>query len=123
MIEYPVVGYVPPAILTEMHFDVRHSTLDALPADGHLAAVGRITLALGNVKVNCSLLDTGKDASITVVLEDVGVYVSAANTLNLINDSVCVCDLDLLEVSVNLRDQVPQQVLLTYNHKAGFIFV
>ena len=112
MIEYPVVGYVPPAILTEMHFDVRHSTFDALPAaaDAHVAAaVGRITLALGSVKVNCSLLDTGKDASITVLLEDVGVYVAApANTPNLINDSVCVCDLDLLEVAVNLRDQGPQ---------------
>ena len=110
MIEYPVVGYVPPAILTEMHFDVRHSTVDALAsADGScLPMPGRMTLALGNVKVNCSLLDTGKDASIAVTLEDVALYVTGASSANLINDAVCICDVDLLEVTVNLRDQGPQ---------------
>ena len=111
VIEYPVVGYVPPAILTEMHFDVRHSTVDALTSASGAASllpVGRATLALGNVKVNCSLLDTGKDASISVSLEDVGLYLSptpdSGLTVNLVNDAVCVCDVDLLEVTVNLRD-------------------
>ena len=95
-----------------MHFDVRHSTVDALTSassgPASLLPVGRATLALGNVKVNCSLLDTGKDASISVSLEDVGLYLSptpdSGLTVNLVNDAVCVCDVDLLEVTVNLRD-------------------
>ena len=28
VVEYPVLGYVPPAILTEMHFDLKHCTFD-----------------------------------------------------------------------------------------------
>ena len=85
--------------------------MDALTSASGAASllpVGRATLALGNVKVNCSLLDTGKDASISVSLEDVGLYLSptpdSGLTVNLVNDAVCVCDVDLLEVTVNLRD-------------------
>ena len=104
VIEYPVVGYIPPAILTEMHFDLSHCTVDVTQLP-----VGRITLTLGNVKVNCSLLDTGKDASIAVTLEDVGLYM-AANTVNLITDSICICDIDLFEVTVNLREEPVEEL-------------
>ena len=47
VVEYPVEGYVPPAILTEMQFDVTHSSIELIP-ENHPA---RISLALGRAKV------------------------------------------------------------------------
>ncbi len=42
VVEYPVLGYIPPAILTEMHFDVKHCTFDVT-----YLAPGQISLTLG----------------------------------------------------------------------------
>ena len=77
VVEYPVMGYIPPAILTELHMEVKHSTVD-VPKDDF----GRVTLAMGNTTVMCSLLDTGKDASISITLEDLGLYLSSSKNSN-----------------------------------------
>ncbi len=47
-----MVGYIPPAILTELRFDLRHCTFDV----SHNTPVGRLTLALGHVRIHCNLV-------------------------------------------------------------------
>lgn len=54
VVEYPVLGYIPPAILTEMHFDLKHCTFDLT-----YLTPGQISLSLGHVKVTCCLVDPG----------------------------------------------------------------
>ena len=99
VVEYPVDGYVPPAILTEMQFDARHSSLEIIPSS-HPA---RLSLALGKAKVACNLLDTGKDVGISVCLEDLGVF-AARDSVDPVANSVCICDLDYLDLEVHLRE-------------------
>lgn len=105
VVEYPVVGYIPPAILTEMRFDLRHCTLDV----SHTVPPGKMTLALGRVGVHCSLLDTGRDVNIGVSLEDASLFTSR-DPANHMNVAVCVADLDYLDLNVSLRE-VPRQIL------------
>ena len=42
VVEYPVTGYIPPAILTEMHFDIKQCTIDVT-----YLSPGQITLSIG----------------------------------------------------------------------------
>ena len=99
VVEYPVDGYVPPAILTEMQFDARHSSLEVIP-NSHPA---RISLALGKAKVACNLLDTGKDVGISICLEDLGVF-AARDSVDPVANSVCISDLDYLDLDIHLRE-------------------
>ena len=131
VVEYPVTGYIPPAILTEMRFDLKHCTVDIScdaisknaslmePLKGTRILRHNITIALGAVKVLCSLLDTGKDASISINCEDLAFYlgipgadVSGFTPRTKTMESnrnrpswVCICDLDLLELTVFLKDK------------------
>ena len=101
VVEYPVQGYIPPAILTEMHFDAKQCTIDVtyLPP-------GQITLAIGHARINCRLLDTGEDVSITISAEDIGLFVSKNETaVSHLKSSICILDVDSCDVSVNLREK------------------
>ena len=132
VVEYPVTGYIPPAILTEMRFDLKHCTIDVTcdttPNIGQVLSplkdvkISRhhITVALGAVRVLCSLLDTGKDASIAVHCEDLGFYFGIPGAVDEYLHSkkritrwespnpswICICDLDLFELTVCLKDGV-----------------
>ena len=128
VVEYPVTGYVPPAILTELRFDLRHCTVDItcdanttaplLGNGGIQISTHHMTVALGGVKILCSLLDTGMDASIAVNCEDLAFYLrdsppsakENSKFRNRINSTasqtwVCVCDLDFFNLAVCLRDK------------------
>ena len=132
VVEYPVTGYIPPAILTEMRFDLKHCTIDIACdananngpllsplADVHLNR-HHIIVALGAVRILCSVLDTGKDASIAIHSEDLAFYLGIPGEVEQYLNSkrrmtrwesarpswVCVCDLDLFEVTVCLKDGV-----------------
>lgn len=127
VVEYPVQGYVPPAILTEMQFDFRHCSVD-------LASnfVGRgpptasvLAFTFGEAKVFCSLQDTGRDATVKVTVDDVGHYLyppTSTNPATATDDvykSICVGDLDFLEVSVNLREGPLNRDILDVNISAN----
>jgi hypothetical protein len=98
--EYPVVGYIPPAILTELRFDLRRCTLDVF----HKTPTGKLTLSLGRVNVHCNLLETGRDVSIGLTVEDAAVFASV-DVDNFLTTSVCFCDLDYLDLNVSLMDE------------------
>ena len=98
--EYPVVGYVPPAILTELRFDLRRCTFDIF----HKTPAGKLTLALGRVNVHCNLLETGRDVSIGLTVEDAAAFASV-DADNFLTTSICFCDLDFLDLNVSLMDE------------------
>ena len=101
--EYPVVGYVPPAILTELRFDLRRCTFDIF----HKTPAGKLTLALGRVNVHCNLLETGRDVSIGLTVEDAAAFASV-DADNFLTTSICFCDLDFLDLNVSLMDEPKQ---------------
>ena len=103
VVEYPVLGYIPPAILTEMYFDLKHCTLDLT-----YLSPGQITFSLGHVKVTCCLIDTGNDLNITIAAEDLGLFLSKNETaVSHLKSSICVLDIDSFDISVELRETKP----------------
>lgn len=56
----------------------------------------------------CNLLDTGKDVGISICLEDVGVY-AARDSVDPVSNSVCICDLDYLDIDVHLRETTKKE--------------
>ena len=100
VVEYPVLGYIPPAILTEMYFDLKHCTLDLT-----YLSPGQITFSLGHVKITCCLIDTGNDLNITIAAEDLGLFLSKNETaVSHLKSSICVLDIDSFDISVELRE-------------------
>ena len=97
--EFPVLGYSPPAVLTEIHCGVLQSAVELAP----LLSPIRAALCLGKVALSCSLLDSTQDASVTLSLEDLGLYLSKDSD-SPISNSICVADIDYLDLSVNLSE-------------------
>ena len=61
---------------------------------------------MGHARVNCRLLDTGADVSITVSAEDIGLFISKNETaVSHLKSSICILDMDSVDVSVNLREK------------------
>ena len=107
VVEYPVLGYIPPAILTEMYFDVKHCTLDLT-----YLSPGQMTVSLGHVKITCCLIDTGNDLNITVAAEDLALFVSKNDTaVSHLKSSICVLDIDSLDIAIELREKKPCTIL------------
>ena len=106
VVEFPVLGYEPPAVLTELHLRLVQCAVELAPA----RSATRAAVCLGKVGVSCSLLDSTQDASVTLSLEDTGVYLSkdaASPTVN----SVCVADINYLDLTVNLSEPELPSVL------------
>jgi len=116
VVEFPVLGYLPPAVLTEMHFQLVQCGLELAPPD---IAPLRAALCLGKVGISCSLLDTTADASVSISVEDAAVYLSK-DSVSPIDNTVCVADIDYLDLSVtlseperdHLQDQAPDSASL-----------
>ena len=112
--EFPVLGYSPPAVLTEIHCQLVQSAVEVAP----LLSPIRAALCLGEVGLSCSLLDSTQDASVTLSLEDLGVYLSK-DSVSPTSNSICVADIDYLDLSVNLSEpelsdrEIPQEPILS----------
>ncbi|TRY61083.1 hypothetical protein TCAL_14969 [Tigriopus californicus] len=100
VVEFPVDGYLPPAILTEMQFDVRKSSVELIPK----VHPARLAFTLGKARVACNLLDTGHDVNIGINLEDVCLFL-ARDSVDPIANSVCITDLDYLDLEIHLREE------------------
>jgi len=100
VVEFPVLGYLPPAVLTELHFQLSQCAIELAPPS---VSPTRAALAIGRANVSCSLLDTTQDASVSVSIEDAGVYISK-DSVSPTDTAVCVADIDYLDLSVILSD-------------------
>ena len=97
--EFPVLGYSPPAVLTEIHCQLVQSAVELAP----LLSPIRAALCLGKVGISCSLLDSTQDASVSLSMEDLGLYLSK-DSLSPTSNSICVADVDYLDLTVNLSE-------------------
>jgi len=100
VVEFPVLGYQPPAVLTEMHFQLVQCGVELAPP---AASPVRAALCLGKVGISCSLLDTTADASVSVSVEDAAIYLSK-DSVAPIDNTVCVADIDYVDLSVTLSE-------------------
>ena len=100
VVEFPVLGYLPPAVLTEMYFQLVQCAVELAPPP---VSPLKAAICLGKVGVSCSLLDTTQDASVSVSVEDVGLYVSK-DSVSPTEAAVCVADIDYLDLSVTLNE-------------------
>jgi len=100
VVEFPVLGYQPPAVLTEMHFQLVQCGVELAPP---VVSPVRAALCLGKVGISCSLLDTTADASVTVSVEDAAIYLSK-DSVAPIDNTVCVADIDYVDLSVTLSE-------------------
>jgi len=107
VVEFPVLGYLPPAVLTEMHFQLVQCGLELAPP--HIAPV-RAAICLGKVGISCSLLDTTADASVSISVEDAAVYLSK-DSVSPTDTAVCVADIDYLDLAVTLSEPEPDHLI------------
>ena len=91
VVEFPKLGYQPPAILTKIHFQVDQRGLES--SSPNITPV-RAAICLGKVGISCSLLDTTADASVSINVEDAAVYLSKDLVLS-VNSTVCLADLSV----------------------------
>ena len=100
VVEFPVLGYIPPAVLSELHFQLIQCAIELAPPP---VAPASAALCIGRASISCSLLDTTRDASVSVSLEDLALYLSKEAAAS--GDSaVCVADTDYLDLGVTLSE-------------------
>jgi len=100
VVDFPVVGYVPPEVLTELHFVLNHCAVELSPPS---AAPAKATLCLGKVKVTCSLLDTTQDASVNVAIEDASLFLTK-EAHNPVESALCIADIDYFDIQIALTE-------------------
>lgn len=98
VVEFPVLGYSPPVVLTELHFLLAQCAVEFSPPS---TEPGRAVLCLGKVKITCSLLDTTKDASVNIGIEDASLFVTN-DSINPVQSSLCVADIDYFDIIISL---------------------
>ena len=91
VVEFPKLGYQPPAVLTKIHFQVDQRGLES--SSPNITPV-RGAICLGKVGISCSLLDTTADASVSINVEEAAVYLSKDLVLP-VNITVCLADLSV----------------------------
>jgi len=99
-VEFPVLGYVPPVVLTELHFLLTQCAVELSPPS---VVPARAALCLGKVKVTCSLLDTTQDASVNIAIEDASLFLSN-DAVAPVDSSLCVADIDYFDVLISLSE-------------------
>lgn len=103
--DYPVPGYVPPGVLTELHLHLWDCTVDYRPL--HLPL--RSTVTLGNFSVSSNIAAQTNTSTLRFIAEEVALFVSdklSAKCVDLRRDYVCVMNLGLFELSLRLNDKM-----------------
>ena len=128
VVEFPVLGYVPPVVLTELHFQLEQCAVELSPP---AAAPARAALCLGRVRVTCSLLDTTRDASVNVAIEDASLFLTN-DAQHPVQSALCVADIDYFDVLISLCEpetvpeeeaKVPKETNLSVSAKCNLVRV
>merc|ERR1719319_2039456 len=100
VVEFPVLGYTPPAVLSELHFQLLQCAVELTPPS---VAPATAVLCIGKASVSCALMATTKDASVSVALEDVALYLSKEADSHG-EAAVGVADTDYLDLGITLSE-------------------
>lgn len=103
--DYPVPGYVPPGVLTELHLHLWDCAIDYRPL--HLPL--RSVVTLGNFSVSSNIAAQTNTSTLRFIAEEVALLVSdktSAKCADLRRDYVCVMNLGLFELSLRLNEKM-----------------
>jgi len=105
--DYPIAGYRPPTVITELHLNLLSCGIDYRP----LYLPGRVFVSVGTLNVSSNIVAQTNASVLRFVVEDAALHISdrvSYGTVNLQRDYVCVMDIDLLELSLRLRSSTAQ---------------
>ncbi|XP_063242394.1 autophagy-related protein 2 homolog A [Bacillus rossius redtenbacheri] len=105
VMDYPVAGYDPPGVITELHLHFWDCAIDYRPL--HLPL--RSCLTLGSFSVTSNIAAQTSSSTLRFIAEDVALFLSERagprrRAVDLRDDYVCVLDLGLFELSLRLSD-------------------
>lgn len=103
--DYPVPGYVPPGILTELHLHLWDCAVDYRPL--HLPL--RSVMTLSNFSVSSNIAAQTNTSTLRFIAEEVALFVSdklSNKNIDLRRHYVCVMNLGLFELSLRLNDKM-----------------
>nr|QSV39518.1 autophagy associated protein [Locusta migratoria] len=108
--DYPVAGYDPPGVITELHMHLWDCAVDYRPL--YLPLKSMITV--GSFSISSNIAAQTSTSTLRFIAEDSALYISNKTSLNqqqqnspvdLRNDYVCVLDMGLFELSLRLSDK------------------
>ncbi|XP_066590734.1 autophagy-related protein 2 homolog B isoform X2 [Prorops nasuta] len=102
--DYPVAGYIPPGILTELHLHLWDCTIDYRPI--HLPLRSMVTL--GSFSISSNIAAQTNTSTLRFIAEDIALFISdkLGKSVDLRHDYVSVMDLSLFELSLRLNDKM-----------------
>ncbi|XP_045024451.1 autophagy-related protein 2 homolog A isoform X1 [Daphnia magna] len=104
VVDYPIAGYCTPTVITELHLNISDCGIDYRP----LYLPARAFLSVGAVNVSSNIMALTNSSVLRFVVEDACLYLSnrvSYGTVNLQRDYVCVLEIDLIELSLRLREK------------------
>ncbi|XP_076819343.1 autophagy-related protein 2 homolog B-like isoform X2 [Clavelina lepadiformis] len=106
----PVVGYEPPAILTEIHFHARKCAADYQPL--YLAPPLRVLATISSFSLSSNVVAGSPVSLLHMILDDSSVHLSDSTSMKRINRQhfVTVLDVNLLEVILKLANSKAVQL-------------
>ncbi|XP_066992632.2 autophagy-related protein 2 homolog A [Anabrus simplex] len=100
VIDYPIAGYDPPGVITELHMHLWDCAVDYRPL--HLPLKSVITM--GSFSVSSNIAAQTSTSTLRFIAEDAALFISDKTRpqVDLRRDYVCVLDLGLFELSLRL---------------------
>ncbi|XP_035226109.1 autophagy-related protein 2 homolog A-like [Stegodyphus dumicola] len=96
--DYPINGYVPPAIVTELHINLSNCAIDYRPLKLPL----RTAVTVDNFNMSCNVTATTPSFLFRIISEEMRLFISnyvAAKKVELRKNYVCVIDTGLIDIS------------------------
>nr|CAD7205087.1 unnamed protein product [Timema douglasi] len=112
VMDYPVAGYNPPGVITELHVHFWDCAVDYRPL--HLPLKSMITV--GTFSVSSNIAAQTNSSTLRFIAEDASLFITdkvgakyQSSPVDLRKDYVCVVDLGLFELSLRLCDKTSGQ--------------
>ncbi|XP_021929227.1 autophagy-related protein 2 homolog B-like isoform X2 [Zootermopsis nevadensis] len=112
VIDYPVAGYAPPGVITELHMHLWDCAVDYRPL--HLPLKSMVTF--GSFSISSNIAAQTSTSTLRFMAEDAALFISdktgsrhLSRPVDLRKDYVCVLDWGLFELSLRLCDRAGEQ--------------
>ncbi|XP_014205961.1 autophagy-related protein 2 homolog B [Copidosoma floridanum] len=102
--DHPVLGYIPPGVLTELHVHFWDSAIDYCPINLPL----RSMITLESFGISSNIAAQTNTSTLRFISENVALFISdkLSTYVDLRNDYVCVMDFGLFELSLRLNEKM-----------------
>ncbi|CAN8009581.1 unnamed protein product, partial [Ixodes pacificus] len=103
VVDYPVLGYVPLGVVTELHLNLCNCAIDYRP----LYIPYQSVVTMENFSISSNLAGKTTTSLLRIIAEEVCLYISDKQTReepNLAQDYVCVVDTGLFDLTLRMTD-------------------